>query len=112
MAKLNLLKSREDFSRFRNSRSYQTSALRIRIVSSVNQNIPRFGFIVPKKVLPKASERNIIKRRLKSILSKSQTKFRAVDLLFFPQKSLLKKKFIDLETETLNLIKRAGIWKS
>ena len=111
MGKLNLLKTAADFGRFRNSRSYQNPTLKIRIVSSVSQNIPRFGFIVPKKVLPKVTDRNVVKRRLKFIWNKHQSHIKPVDVLFFPQKLILKKKFIDLDSETTQLLKRAGVWK-
>ena len=112
MAKLHLLKTEADFARFQRSRPQQTLALKIRIVPTVNQNFPRFGFIVPKKILPKVTDRNVVKRRLKAILAKHQGSLQPVDILLFPYRPALQKKFMDLEAETLQLFKRAGIWKS
>ena len=111
MAKPHLLKTEADFGKFRSSRPFQGSTLKIRIVSSINQNIPRFGFIVPKKVLPKVTDRNVVKRRLKAILTKHHSHIKSVDVLFFPGKTALKKKFVDLEKEALELFKRANLWK-
>lgn len=112
MAKLNLLKHDRDFSKFRGSRSFQGRTLRIRIVSTLNQNFPRFGFIVPKKILSKASDRNTLKRRLKTILARHQKELKGADILFFPAAVALKRTFADLEAETLQLFKNARIWKS
>ena len=112
MAKLNLLKHDRDFSKFKGSRSYAGPSLRIRTVSTLNQNLPRFGFIVPKKILPNVTDRNIVKRRLKAILLKHQPRLKPWDVLFFPAKSALKKTFADLEAEVSQLFTHARLWKS
>lgn len=112
MANLDLLKTQADFAQFRSSRSFQAPGLRIRVVSAPNQNTPRFGFIVPKKVLGKATDRNKLKRRLKAILSAKQADLRPVSILMFPATSLLKKTPTDLESLVLLVFSKAGLWKS
>ncbi len=112
MGKLALLKSEQDFEGFRNNKSYQSTNLKIRVrSSSPDQNTPRFGFIIPKKLVPKAVHRNLIKRRIKNALLKSASNLQAVDVLFFPRPQLLQKKFADLEQEIKLIFIKARLWK-
>ncbi len=112
MARLVMLASQADFARFRSSRSFSVQDLRIRVLSTLNQNAPRFGFIIPKKVLPKVTDRNVVKRRLKTILLKHSAQIKSHDVLFFPSAKILKMKFADLEKNVVQLFKRANLWKS
>ena len=110
MAKLSLLKTEQDFRNFKASKSYQSKVLKIRVHFSANQNHPRFGFIVPKKVLPKAVDRNLIKRRIKGILQKISV--RPSDVVFYPNKSALKLKASELRLEVESILKIARLWNS
>ncbi len=112
MAKLIILKKEAEFAAFRTSRPYQGQTLKIRVKPLVNQSGPRFGFIVPKKVLPKSTARNLVKRRLKSILQKHLSNIRPAAVLFFPSTRTLKLNFIELDKEAVQLFNRANIWKS
>jgi ribonuclease P protein component len=85
--------------------------MRIR-VAATPQNNSRFGFIIPKKVLPKVTDRNKVKRRLKNIAGKHLTQIRPADILIFPQKISLKKEFNVLEAEFVQNLKRLNLWKS
>ncbi|MDP4000987.1 MAG: ribonuclease P protein component [bacterium] len=109
--KLVILKQENDFKQFRSSKSFSDSNLRIRI-RSANQNTPRFGFIVPKKTVPKAADRNKIKRRIKNILQKNLQSMKSADVLIFPNATTGRKKFIELESQIINLLKKARIWIS
>jgi ribonuclease P protein component len=95
----------------RSGKSFQNLGLKIRVRFRSDQNTPRFGFIVPKKVIPKVVDRNLIKRRLKSILLKYQAKLRPADIIFYPQKDLLKKQYVRLETDLKQLLGTAKLWK-
>lgn len=112
MAKLNLLKTERDFSQFRMSKAYQATLLRIRVNLARNQNFPRFGFIIPKKVLPRVVDRNLIKRRLKSILQKNLSLIKPANVLIFPNAIAVKKTFADLSREVEMILKKAHLWKS
>lgn len=122
MSKLTLLKTESDFGQFRTGKSYQTRLIRIRIAGRParrspgeggrDQNIPRFGFIIPKKVLPRAVDRNLVRRRIKIILTRNLEKLKPADVLIFPNSLLLKKKFADLEQEFTELFSKANLWKS
>mgnify|MGYP003396318032 CR=1 FL=1 len=105
------LKTDQDFAAFRLSRSYQTRLLKIRVHISLNQNSPRFGFIISKKTLPKAVDRNLLKRRIKAVLQKIYKQVKPADILFFPQRDLLKQKFAKVGQEVETLFTQARIWK-
>jgi len=111
MPKLILLKTEQDFSQFRQSKSFQTRLIRIRVIPGRNQNTPRFGFIVPKKVLPKAVHRNLIKRRIKSFLIRGLVRIKPADVLIFPGAELLKRNSQDLDTELAAVFTKANLWK-
>jgi ribonuclease P protein component len=108
--KLTLLKTESDFGHKRFNRSISTASLRIRTALR-SQNIPRFGFIIPKKVLPKVTDRNKVKRRLKSLLQRHQGSVKPFDVILFPQAASLKKTYSDLEKELIGGFKRLNIWK-
>ncbi len=110
--KLVFLKTDDDFAQFRRSKQVSSKNLRLRVRFNTNQNLTRFGFIVPKKVLSKVTDRNVVKRRLKVIFQKHLESIRPADLLLFPGKSSLKVNFKDLELEVINLFISARIWKS
>jgi ribonuclease P protein component len=105
------LQSQDDFDQFRRSKLYTSASLKLRVRFNTNQNIARFGFIIPKKVLIKVTDRNKVKRRLKNILQRNLIHIRPADFLFFPGKTALKVTFGDLESELLNIFKLAKVWK-
>ena len=111
MGKLVLLKTEQDFQAFRKSQSFQTKLLKIRVHFSQSQNIPRFGFIIPKKLVAKVVDRNLLKRRIKSALGKSVAKLKPADVVFYPQKALVKVTFAKLSEEVAQLFSQAKLWK-
>jgi ribonuclease P protein component len=106
-----LLKQEKDFAHEKFKKSFSSQSLRIR-VAYVSQNVPRFGFIIPKKVLPHVVDRNKVKRRLKSIAFKHLAQIKPADILLFPQRTSLKRKFSELEAELITDFKRLNLWKS
>jgi ribonuclease P protein component len=109
--KLIFLKTEEDFSNFRKSRSLTSANFKLRWHVPLNQNHPRFGFIVPKKSVKKVADRNLIKRRLKSLLTRHAQAIRPVDILFFPKPGTIKLKFSDLESELVGILEKAKIYE-
>ena len=106
-----LLKTEADFAHRRFNKSLSSPSLRIRTALR-NQNQPRFGFIIPKKILPKVTDRNKVKRRLKNILTKHKKSIKPLDILLFPQAASLKKTTSDLESELIRDLQRLNLWKS
>lgn len=111
MPKLILLKTDRDFSAFRKSQAYHSRLLTLRVHFTANQNCPRFGFIISKKVLSKATQRNLLKRRLKAALLTIQSRLKPADLLLFPKSGLLKSKFNELQEILNRLVTLAHLWK-
>jgi ribonuclease P protein component len=108
---LKFLKNDEDFAAFRQSKSFQSKFLKIRVRYTLSQNVPRFGFIVPKKVVPKVVDRNKMKRRIKSVLAANSAKLKGADIIFYPQKALLKIDFPTLTAEVKDLFTKSKLWK-
>jgi len=111
MATLAFLKTDQDFASFRSSKSFQTKLLKIRIYYASNQNITRFGFIVPKKIVPRVVDRNLLKRRIKSILQTRASRLKPCDIIFYPQKSLVTVPFAKVVIEVEDLFTKAKLWK-
>jgi len=110
MSKLVTLQSERDFAHHKFKKSLSSPALRVRVAQSPLA-FPRFGFIIPKKVMPKVTDRNKVKRRIKSIVAKNLDHIKPADVLLFPQKNSLKLYFLDLQTELLTDLKKLGLWK-
>lgn len=111
MSLLEFLKTDRDFKNFKKSKSYSSKFLKIRVHYSLNQNIPRFGFIISKKTLPKVVDRNKVKRRIKAFLARRVAKIMPADILFFPQASALKQPFAQVSSEIEGLFTQAKLWK-
>ncbi len=107
--KLVFLKTEQDFSNFKKSKSLVSANFRIRWHIAENQNLTRFGFIVPKKAVKQVTDRNLIKRRVKAVLTKHISEFKPLDILFFPKPGTIKLKFADLEAELMDAFKKAKI---
>ena len=105
------LKTEREFAQFKQTRAFHSNLFRLRFTSRLNQNTPRFGFIVPKKTVNKVVDRNLIKRRLKGILAKNIEHLRIADVLIFPNKQAIKIPFAELEDQVIILFKKAGLWK-
>ncbi|MBX4205021.1 MAG: ribonuclease P protein component [Candidatus Doudnabacteria bacterium] len=111
MTKVVTLKNEKDFAHSRFKKSFSSQTLRLRVAQS-HEAAPRFGFIIPKKVMPKVTDRNKVKRRMKVIAGKYLKNLKPADILIFPQKTSLKLTFPSLETELVNDFKRLNLWKS
>jgi ribonuclease P protein component len=109
--KLVLLKNNKDFSHERYSRAFSGKFLRIRFARA-SQNFPRFGFIVPKKIIAKATDRNKIKRRLKSLVRSRAESIKPSDIIIFPSARSLKVKYLDLTDDFNKVLQQAKLWKS
>ena len=108
---INLIKQDRDFKRLVRGKSLSSVHIRVRWMEKPGQNLPRFGFIVSKKTLPKVVDRNKLKRRMKAITLKHQKEFSPADMIFFPKASALKLSFKRLEQEMLELIRSARLCK-
>ncbi|MBI2356002.1 MAG: ribonuclease P protein component [Candidatus Doudnabacteria bacterium] len=110
-SQLTTLKTEQEFNQFRHSRTFHSNSFRLRFTSRPNQNNPRFGFIVSKKIFPKVTKRNQVKRRLKRIVQLNLSNTKPADILLTVKNEAGGKRYRDLEQELLNLFKQAYLWK-
>jgi ribonuclease P protein component len=108
--KLVFLKTEEDFRFFGRSKTLQAKNLRIKVRFNTNQNTSRFGFIISKKTLPNVTDRNKVKRRLKSIVQKHLNNIKPADYLLFPTRTSIKLRFPELENEFLEVLASLKTW--
>lgn len=108
---LTTLKTEQDFAGFRHTKAFHSPSFRVRFVARLNQNIPRFGFIVPKKSFPKVTIRNQIKRRLKYFIQANFSNFKPLDILIAPNQGIVTKQYVEIERELATLFKQAHLWK-
>lgn len=87
LPRVNRLKSDKDFQNvFKKGRTSENQFFRIKFLEN-QKNFSRFGFVISAKLLNKAVERNILKRRLKatcrSLLKDLKSDF---DIVIWPKK--------------------------
>jgi ribonuclease P protein component len=74
---------------------------------------PRFGFVVPNKVIPKAHDRNRVKRVLaEATRFQLATLSPLVDCVFLPKQSILHAYTADVMKEVAEVFKKAKILAS
>ena len=120
LSKNNRLSSRREFSELRktgrmiNSESFgflYSFSLPISLSPSLppfptsSQNPPHFFFIVSTKISKKATERNLIKRRLRAIVRELSIPSQ-IFAAFFCKKKILGKTYAELKKEVENVIKQ------
>ncbi len=122
------LKKKKDFERvFKRGIRFKEDFLILKTVKN-DLDETRFGFVVSRKVSPKAIVRNKIRRRLKELVRRAVTKGQEEDLsssprakakmtkkgtdnLFVVLPGLEKKDFWEVENVVAKLFKKAGIIK-
>jgi len=73
---------------------------------------PLFGLavITPIKIIKKSTDRHLIKRRIHQVIKKNLLLIKKnIDLIVQIKKSPLEIKFIDLESELVNLLNQANV---
>lgn len=70
------------------------------------QGMPRFGFIVSRKISKKAVERNLIRRRMKEAAKALLVKFPPGSYVFLAKQSVLGKTAQEIRQELKSVIKR------
>jgi ribonuclease P protein component len=74
--------------------------------------ISRFGFIVGTKVDKKANKRNLIKRRLRTIIKDNLKKINmGYDIIFITRPGIVEKSYQEIEIKVIRLLKRAKLIK-
>ncbi len=111
LPKINRLTKENDFQAvFKMGKGIKKDFLIFKVLkNNVNKN--RFGFIVSKKVSNKATERNKVKRRLRSAvmseLKKNESPFgkKSLDVIVIALPLTLKKEFLEIKETVLKFFK-------
>ena len=110
LPKIHRLVKKRDFDLvFQKGKSIKNGFLVLKVLKN-NKGIIRFGFIVSKKVSNKATARNLIKRRLRSLAAASLHQYAAgADVVVIALPDIAKKKFLEIKNALLGLFKNAKL---
>ncbi len=102
LPKENRLKKEKDIGRvIQKGKGFKEDFLILKVIQN-NLDKTRFGFIVSKKVSPKATTRNKIKRRISGLVKSRMNSFqKGIDVMLITLPGLETKDFWEIE-ETLN----------
>lgn len=100
LPKVNLLRKEKDFKAvFEKNKSYYGSSLGLKVRKNQNET-KRFGFLVGGKVSKRATERNLVKRRLKYAISSKLGQIKTgQDFVVISFPVILNKKYQEIEKE-------------
>ncbi len=74
--------------------------------------ISRFGFIVGTKVSKRANKRNLIKRRMRTIIKDNLKNINeGYDIIFITRPGIVKKSYREIKIKVIKLLKRAELIK-
>ena len=109
LPKINRIKKKKDFEGiFKNGKTLTTSFFILKI--SKNQlGVSRVGFVVSKKISPKATIRNKVRRRLSGVVEKEIEKIKnGTDLVFIALPGIRGKTFGSIKEATEKILIKAG----
>lgn len=99
LPKQNRLKKKKDFDRVFNEGSYLDTPLFLVKSAKNNLKVSRFGFVVSKKVSPKAVERNRIKRIMREVVRKAIQNEKELDIIFISKPTITQQSFFKIQEE-------------
>lgn len=109
MIRLFSLKLKKDFERvFKNGSQVFSREFTARYLKN-DKNFPRLAIIVSQKVAKKATERNLLRRRLKEIVRPLLVHFSNIDLILITRPGITDKKFAELKDLTEKFLKKTGV---
>lgn len=113
LAKIYHLTEQQDFDLVRKKGKITHSTnFTLSVLKREEGDAPRFGFVIPNKVVPKATDRNRIKRVLsEGIRFQISSLIPLVDCVFLPKPPILKAYTADIMKEVAESFKKAKIVK-
>ncbi|KKR09921.1 MAG: Ribonuclease P protein component [Parcubacteria group bacterium GW2011_GWA2_39_18] len=106
MQKIHSLRLKKDIDLvFKKGRKHSSRAFYLKCIDS-KKSFFRYAIVVSSKISKKATTRNKIRRQIKEIIRKHQKIILPVDFVVLVQKSILEKKFKEIEEEMLFLLNR------
>ena len=95
--------------RLSNSRNVQSASFSLKIAKN-NLNIPRFAFVISKKLDKRAVVRNGVKRKLSVCIEEIFDKIKSGnDFVFYPKPLIVATSHQELLNEIENLFKKEGL---
>ncbi len=106
----NRIKKKKDFETiFKNSRSFKNNLFIFKIANN-NLGLNRFGFVVSKKISPKATIRNKVRRRMaESIKAEVLNAKMGIDIVLIALSGVEKKEFSEVKEGINNALAKAGL---
>ncbi|MBU0625461.1 ribonuclease P protein component [Patescibacteria group bacterium] len=110
--KKNRLLTKNDFVRpFKAGRIYHSTGISIKTAKN-DSLVVRLGFVISNKVTKKATKRNKVRRRLRSIFGKRLDKLKTgFDIVILGRKEVLDMTFKQLEKSVDYLLEKAGLFR-
>ncbi len=96
---------------FKNGRGFETEFIKLKVARN-KKNVSRFGFIVSTKIAPRAHDRNLVKRRLRSAVRFLLPNIRpGFDVAIWPKAKAKGTEYRVLADSLKNLFKKSLIWQ-
>jgi len=90
-------------------KSFHSPIFSVKILEN-NEKISRFSTVVSKKVSKIAPKRNLIKRRVNSVLNNNKNTIKpGFFVVFYVKPGALDQSFDQIKEETLDLLKKSGL---
>lgn len=97
---------------FKSGRSFETEFIKIKAARN-KKDVSRFGFIVSTKIAPRAHDRNLIKRRLRSAVRFLLPNIRpGFDVAIWPKAKAKGIKYQILADSLESLFKKSSLWQT
>lgn len=110
MKKRQIIRKKKDFYLiFNQGEKIKENGLTIIYFKNPNNQFNRFAFLINKKAVPKASQRNLLRRRFKAICDSVRFKEKECDIILIPKNSMMAKTFTELKALTADLFRRANL---
>ncbi|MBI2041398.1 MAG: ribonuclease P protein component [Candidatus Nealsonbacteria bacterium] len=111
LSKENRLKNTKEIELvFKKGKGFKAGFLFLKLVRN-DLKTSRFAFVVSKKAVPKATDRNRIKRRLRDIVRRNAARIKAgFDLVIIVQKGIERVKFQKIKEDAEEIFKKANLW--
>lgn len=107
MKKINIIKKSNDFEEILKQKKVVKNNYYILYYTSKKEKYYRFGISVGKKISNKAVVRNLLKRRLKSIIDNNKNNYsKDKDYIIIMKRSCLDASYQELENSFLDIIKK------
>ncbi|MFH1602210.1 MAG: ribonuclease P protein component [Candidatus Shapirobacteria bacterium] len=114
LARKHRLRKEADFSQVKEKgRLYSHSFLGILVFNTGKNELSQFGFLISKKISPKATLRIKLKRQLSEIVYPLISQIKpGTKIVFLPKRAIKEKSFLEIKRATEELLTKSGIFEN